>query len=171
MAAAVPQSVPIIRLATAADIPELADLYRQTVLTHAPRYYSAEQTQAWAAAPADRDRFTRFILAVTTVVIADETGILGFAGIGTDGHVASVYVRGDRLGHGLGSMLMAQVIRHAEAHGLPRLSAEASEFSRGLFEKFGFQQVGTEVVQVGQATFTRYLMERCLTEDRTVSRN
>lgn len=149
-----------IRIAQATDVPELATLYRETVQASARQYYSPAQTQAWASLAARQEVFRQFILGVTTYVAVDATGIVGFAGIAADGHVASTYVRSDRLHQGLGSRLMQTVLEHAHHHQIPRLYAEASEFSLGLFQKFGFQLYATEIVDRQGVKFTRYLVER-----------
>ncbi|MEO0986361.1 MAG: GNAT family N-acetyltransferase [Cyanobacteria bacterium J06639_14] len=150
----------VIRTAQASDLPELASLFRQTVLIHAPQHYTSAQTEAWAAATTDSDRFRHLILGVTTYIVADDTSILGFAGIGEDGYVASVYVRHDCIRQGIGSRLMKTVLDHAKRDNLERLYAEASEFSLGLFTKFGFTLYGTEVVERRGVQFKRYLVER-----------
>jgi putative acetyltransferase len=106
------------------------------------------------------EQFARFILAVTTFVAEDSSGIVGFAGIGDEGHITSVYVRHDALGQGIGTYLLQTLVNHAQETGLARLYAEASEFSLGLFESFGFRQVSTEVVERHGVEFQRYVMER-----------
>ncbi len=151
-----------IRTATEMDVSALAALFRETVLIHGPQYYTPAQTEAWAAIDASSPRFHQFILGVTTYVAEHDTGILGFAGIGDDGHVASTYVRHDRLHQGIGSLLMQVVLTHAQEKQIPRLYAEASEFSLGLFKKFCFSQYDTEVVDRNGVQFTRYLVERIL---------
>lgn len=151
-----------IRAATREDLPELVTLFRETVLTHGLMYYTPEQTHAWAALALDRDRFQAFILDVTTYVAEDDSGILGFAGIDPTGRVSSVYVRHDCLGQGVGSVLLERILAHAQRDRIARLYTEASEFSVGLFRKFGFHLYDTEVVERYGVTFTRYLMERVL---------
>ena len=148
-----------IRLANESDLPALAALYYQTVLAHAPQYYTSAQTEVWAAFAADLNHFRRFVLAVNTFVAADGSGILGFAGIGKDGHVVSAYVRSDRIHQGIGSALMEVVLAYAQSHHIHRLYAEASEFSLGLFKKFGFHHYDTEVVDRQGVQFERYLVE------------
>ncbi|WP_416669263.1 GNAT family N-acetyltransferase [Egbenema bharatensis] len=149
-----------IRLAHESDLAELATLFYQTVLEHAPQSYTPEQTQAWASFATETDAFERFILDATTYVAEDETGIVGFAGIEQNGHVSSAYVRGDRTRRGIGSALMQVLLNDAAQRQMPRLYAEASEFSLGLFKKFGFQLYDTEVVDRRGVQFTRYLVEK-----------
>ena len=148
-----------IRVANPSDLLELSTLFRQTVLVNAPEYYTPAQIESWAASSLDTAHFRRFIFGVTTFVATDKTGILGFAGISNDGHVASVYVRYDSLHQGVGSTLMQTVLRYARQHTMQRLYAEASEFSLGLFNKFGFQLYDTEVVERQGVEFERYLVE------------
>lgn len=154
-----------IRIAEESDLPELSALYRQTVLVNAPQHYSPAQTEVWASFSSDLLHFHQFILGVTTYVAVDETGVLGFAGIGDTGHVLSAYVRHDKLHQGIGSALMQRVLEHAHTHQIPRLYAEASEFSLGLFKKFGFCVYDTERVDRQGVQFDRYLVELHLMPD------
>lgn len=148
-----------IRLARDSDLPTLARLYQETIIQHGPQKYTFAQTQAWASFATDTEAFRRFILESTTFVATDETGIVGFAGIKAEGHVSSVYVRGDRLHQGIGSELMQILMAYAAAHQIPRLYGEASEFSLGLFKKFGFRLYDLEIVERKGVEFTRYLVE------------
>ncbi|MBD2365317.1 GNAT family N-acetyltransferase [Anabaena minutissima FACHB-250] len=149
-----------IRIAEELDIPALAELYQTTVLAIAPGHYSPEQTQMWASFASDTDGFQQFILKATTFIATDETGILGFAGIAEDGHVTATYVRSDRIHQGIGSTLMQKILEYAHSRKMQRLYAEASEFSLGLFEKFGFHNYDTEIVDRQGVQFRRYLVER-----------
>ena len=149
-----------IRIAQASDSPELAKLYQETVLAIAPQFYSDAQTHSWASFAEDTVRFQEFILSGTTFVAVDETGILGFAGIADNGHILSAYVRRDRIHQGIGSRLMDILLDYAKRHRIQRLYAEASEFSLGLFKRFGFQVYDTEIVERQGVEFHRYLVER-----------
>lgn len=147
-----------LRRAETADIPELARLYRETVAAIAPSRYSPTQTQAWASFADDPD-FRHFITEATTWVATDETGILGFAGLHPSGRISAVYVRCDRIRRGIGSQLLQTLLHEARRLQLARLYAEASEFSLGLFLKFGFRITGLETVERQGVEFRRYLVE------------
>lgn len=147
-----------VRCAQESDLPKLAALYRQTILVNAPEHYTHAQTQIWASFSRDADQFKQFILGVTTFVAEDDSGILGFAGIGEEGHVVSTYVRQDYLRRGVGSILM-QALEQACEFKLKRLYAEASAFSLGLFQKLGFQIYDMEVVDRQGVEFQQYLVE------------
>ncbi|WP_448570283.1 GNAT family N-acetyltransferase [Trichothermofontia sp.] len=151
-----------IRCAQPADVPALADLYYQSVLATAPQAYTPAQTAAWAAFATDLPQFQRFILGVTTYVATKAGAIAGFAGIGATGHVASLYVHPHFARQGIGSSLVQTIVQHAQDQRLPRLYAEVSEFSLGVFQKFGFIHYQTETVDRQGVRFTRYLVERWL---------
>ncbi|TAE61687.1 MAG: GNAT family N-acetyltransferase [Nostocales cyanobacterium] len=148
-----------IRLAEASDVLELAKLYETTVLEIAPKKYNPEQTQIWASFARDISNFQEFILKATTFVATDETGILGFAGITDNGRVTATYVRSDHIRQGIGSLLMESVLEYAYHQKMTHLYAEASEFSLGLFQKFGFFIYDTEIVERQGVEFKRYLVE------------
>jgi len=150
----------LVRIATPADVPLLAELYADSVHKVGLQHYRPLQVAAWAAFARDMPAFRQFILQPVTYIIEDESGIVGFAGIAEDGHIASLYVRSDRGRQGIGSLLLEALLDHAHRHQIKRLYAEANEFSRSLFARFKFRQYDTEVVQRGEAQFTRYLMER-----------
>jgi putative acetyltransferase len=154
---------PMLRLAQPADIPQLAQLYYETVVQNGGQYYTEAQIQAWANFARDEAAFAQFVDGVTTFVVEADGAILGFAGLARDGHVTAVYVRCDRIGQGIGSRLMETLLNHADTGGIHRLYAEASEFSLRLFLKFGFQQFDTEVIERDGVEFQRYLVEKKIT--------
>jgi putative acetyltransferase len=118
--------------------------------------------RTWAAGPNDHARFRTFILGVTTFVAEDQGCLLGFCGLGADGHLASLYVDGVEGRKGIGSKLLDKAIGEACARGILALHTEASEFSKPLFEKFGFETFEIEHVTRHGVPFNRYRMQRTL---------
>ncbi|MEB3225257.1 MAG: GNAT family N-acetyltransferase [Synechococcus sp.] len=153
---------PSIRQAQTTDIPQLAQLYYETVRRHAPTYYTEAQTQAWASFAQDAKEFRQLFDGVITFVLEADQEILGFGSLAADGHVKAIYVRSDRLGEGLGSQLLQTIIHQGAIAKIHRLYAEASEFSLGLFLKFGFQQFATESIERNGVVFQRHLVEKVI---------
>ena len=149
-----------VREAVGPDIPNLADLFRSAALEAGPEHYTSQQVRAWADFADEDEAFRHFILKATTLIAHDETGIVGFGGIEPDGHIASLYVRPDRLRRGVGSMLLSRLVEMAGERGVVRLYAETNLLSRPLFEQFGFEWTDTETVSRGDAVFERYIVER-----------
>jgi putative acetyltransferase len=149
-----------IRLANESDVPTLAGLFRRSIEGIGPQRYSAEQVRAWASRP--ENSFFEFILDVTTYV-ADQRGrVVGFCGLGPEGYISSLYVDPEEGRKGIGSTLLQTAIDEARARKASRLHTEASEFSKPLFEKFGFETIELEHVVCRGVTFDRYRMQRTL---------
>ena len=149
-----------IRIAAEDDLVALAELYTNSVKAIGPQQYSEVQIDKWASFPSDVAAFRHFILEPTTYIAEDESGVVGFCGISENGHIASLYVRGDRTDRGIGSTLLTAALVHAQNRGMNSLYAEASIFSLPLFLKFGFRVSGTEIVYRDGVEFERYLVEK-----------
>lgn len=154
-----------IRPATATDLPALAEVFEQSVRAIAPSHYSPAQVDAWATTPQQGDRFPQLIQTAQTLVAEEGDRILGFAGLRADGYVTAVYVRGEVARRGIASQLMETLLAIALQNKLTSLRVEASEFSKPLFEKFGFAVYGQETVSRSGVLFQRYLMRRDLSLD------
>lgn len=132
---------PPFRLATAADVPALAALYRETALALGPQIYLPAQVAAWARSTDDAERFARYILDADTWVADGNDGLpSGFCGVavhGDVGEVHSLYVRATLTRRGIGSALLAHAL--ARTAGATRFEAWATPFSKPVFERAGFR--------------------------------
>jgi putative acetyltransferase len=148
-----------IREGSEADLPALAELYETSVRVLGPERYSPAHVDAWAAFARDREAFRAKVLESTCLVAEEGRVVVGFATLERDGVVGLLYVRADRARQGIGSALLAAAVDLAEERGL-RLRTIAGEFSRGLFERFGFTEYETEEKEHNGVVFRRFLMER-----------
>ena len=91
-----------------------------------------------------------------------ETGgaLAGGGGIGNDGHVAFVYVRGLHLGDRIRTCFLRLAMGANLRPAGGRYFAEASALSLPLFERFGFRRIGIERVDRDGVPFERLLVER-----------
>ena len=147
-----------LRRADEDDLDTLATIYEETVRAEAPGHYTVSQVDAWASLADRDDDFRAFVLEPYTLVAEDDSGIVGFAGLHDDGHLASLFVRADRTRQGVGTALLQALLERGEMEGVETFRTEASEMSRGLFERFGFQLDSVEVVERGGETIPRYRM-------------
>ena len=149
-----------LRPARPDDAATLGALFADAIRTTGPEHYTAEQVEAWAASAADPAVYGRRILGARVTVAEDDTGAVGFVALGRDGHVAALFVRGDRQRRGVGRALLAALVEQAHADGVDRLHAEASVFSLPLFLSAGFVVVGRDVIERGGVEIERALVER-----------
>ena len=150
------------RLATAHDVPALAQIYGAAARALGPSVYGPEQVAAWAQFGRDTPAFADYVLKARTWVAEEAGGAapLGFCGIGEEdglhGEVHSLYVHPAHTRLGLGGQLLAHALADARLRGLRHFSAWVTPLSRPLFLRSGFELVETVVAPYQGVLFERY---------------
>ncbi|MCT0200298.1 GNAT family N-acetyltransferase [Synechococcus sp. CS-1325] len=152
------------------DIDEVIAVYRDAVLSQAPRIYSHAQVKAWAELAAGR--------ASLPLELARGIGMVSTGGVDRDGspsgpieafalldpvdRISLLYCRGRSCRQGRGRALLKALESEARRAGAIRLRTEASFLSRPLFERLGWQVDGLETLPLGGVIFHRFLMSKPL---------
>ena len=145
------------------DMPQIVDVYKNSIQTLGPAYYTPEQVKAWSSSVDDIENFQKWIDESEPVVAKkSESSIIGFCGMNSEGHLASLFVSPESGRIGVGSALLQHQIESARKLPIPEITLNASEFSKPLFEKFGFQIIKTELSHYKGVDFLRYLMNLVL---------
>lgn len=139
------------------DLVTLMELFRSAIEVQGRDHYSDDQVHAWSSRASEAS-FADFVLLPNTYVAIDDSGPIGFCGYAPDGHITSLYIRPDRSGQGVGRALLSHVLEDAQAKGITKFHAEASEMAIPLFEKMGFAKSGFDEVVVANVHFRRQLM-------------
>jgi putative acetyltransferase len=147
-----------LRRAREEDLKKLAHLYAEAVTELGPEHYVQEIVEAWASF-AGRPGFESLVLDHETWVAVDGQEIVGFGGIGDAGYVASLYVAPSHGRQGIGARILGRLMERGRGRGNEVFHTEASELSRGLFERFGFVVVEQEVVERDGIQIVRHKME------------
>jgi putative acetyltransferase len=148
-----------IREYRANDLSDLRRIYAGAIRHLGRRAYSEEQVAVWSDFSSDAEAFREWIEnAGVYVAVTEEGACMGFAGLEQDGHISSVYVSPCCMRKGVASQLLRRLLKEAQAKGLRSLHAEASAFSRPLFEKFGFSVVEKERMDLKGVGFDRYVV-------------
>jgi len=148
----------VVRDALDSDVPELRQLYASSVRSAGVEAYPPEAVAAWSSF-SEAPEFEGFVLRNRTIVVEDDTGLVGFGGADPSGRIASLYVRGDRLHEGIGTKILERLLARLLSEGVRRVWTEASELSRPLFERFGFVTVAEESVIRSGVPIRRCRME------------
>ncbi|HEY9761808.1 MAG TPA: GNAT family N-acetyltransferase [Trichocoleus sp.] len=144
------------------DEADMRSLFYNTVCQVNCRDYSPEQIEVWSSS-ANQDDFWATRLPKSQVLVAvQNTKIVGFTNLETDGHVDLFYVHHLHQGQGVGSRLMAALDALARDWNLNRLYSEVSITAKPFFLKSGFQVVQEEQVERQGVWFTRFVMEKQL---------
>lgn len=150
----------IIRPAGPQDLESLRDLCLRSILETGRAWYAPRELEAWASFARDPDRFRSFVLENRTLVAVRDEVPAGFAGMGADGYVASVYVAPECARQGVARALMERLLAEQRAAGIHRFHAHASRAALPLFESLGFGIVGEEVVVREGIPLLRYEVVR-----------
>ncbi len=143
------------------DIVPLGDVYRSAIRAVGEQFYSVEQVAAWVSYPDDQAEFMRWVQEASTVVaITEESGPIGFGGLENTGRISSLFVRPEWMRQGVGAALLKRLLNDARSNGIYELTTQASEFSKPLFEQFGFDLTNIEHTTFKEVDFTRYAMRK-----------
>lgn len=148
-----------LRPVSSADHDLLREIYADAIETQAPALYTTEQVQAWASLawlPGVLDR--TLIDGVGWISGADEAFAMRYP----EDRLALLYCRGRAARQGHARALLDQIEADARAHGLSRLRTEASQLSRPLLQRLGWEVVAPETIAIGGIPFERYSMVKLL---------
>jgi len=153
----------MIRQYTDNDLESVVGLFTDTVRHVNIRDYSAEQIAAWAPQPPDLPRWRERLANLNLWVAESDHRIIGFCGLGADGHVDLLYVDYRFQRRGVARRLYQQVETEAQRRGIGRLFTEASITARPFFESMGFGSLEEQRVELRGVVFKNFRMEKRLT--------
>lgn len=139
------------------DLPALLALFYAAVHTGCAADYTPAQLDAWAPAEPDTAAWAA-ALSKGTALVAEEAGQpLGFGAIGPDGYLDLLFVRPDRQGQGVGSVLCGFL---EGLYPAGHVTVHASRTARPFFRRRGYQLVRTQQVARRGQTLTNHVMEK-----------
>jgi len=96
---------------------------------------------------------------MTLVAVNDADQCIGFGGLEPSARIASLFVAPGYMRQGVASTLVEHLITEAKSRGYEVLTADASEFSKPVLERFGFSVIEVEHTQFKGVDFSRYAMQ------------
>ena len=148
-----------MRLIVPADGILLREIYADAIESQAPQLYSDQQVKSWAA--------LAWLPGVLDQTLKQGSGWISgeddaFAMRYPQDRLALLYCRGRAARQGHGKALLARLEADAIADGVSSLRTEASQFSRPLFERYGWSLVAPETITIAGVPFERYRMHKAL---------
>ncbi|MFZ0408147.1 MAG: GNAT family N-acetyltransferase [Cyanobium sp.] len=155
----------MIRRLTAADEPQLIAVYRDAVLSQAKDFYGPAQIDAWAhhaeRHPDVLDALRRGY-GLVSCDKADAGVVEAFALLDPIDRLSLLYCRGRSCRQGRGRQLVEALEGEARRRHCPRLRTEASQLSRPLLLRLGWQiETEEQLIFAGQP-FRRWRMIKVL---------
>ena len=145
-----------------ADIKRCAEIFRASIEELAAEDYSADQREAWASTADNEEAFAARVGGGLTLIAIIDGATAGFATLKGAELIDMLYVDPEYAGQGVGRTLIDALTRLAGARGAKRLTAEASDVSKPLFESQGFSAEKRNLVRVGDEWLANTTMVRPL---------
>ena len=151
---------PALRPFLPTDAPLLAQIFRDAIAELAGEDYDEAQLAAWIGCADDETRFAQQLAASLVIVATIEGGPVGFVSLKGSDHIDMLYVHPAVAHEGIGTMLCDAIEKLARARGATRLSVDASDTARPLFDKRGFKALHRQTVALGAEWLGNTRMEK-----------
>ena len=145
-----------------ADVPDLADIFREAIADLTGDDYSEAQQEAWASAADDEEEFGQKLAGALTLVATFGGAAVGFASLADNKKIDMLYVHPAAAGQGAGAMLADALEKLAAGRGSTELTVDASDSARGFFEKRGFAARTRNTVALGGEWLANTTMSKTL---------
>ncbi len=159
-ASAVPK--PALRPFLPADGPVLAQIFRDLIAQLTGDDYDEAQRAAWMSRADDEARFAESLATSLTLVATVAHAPVGFVSLKGREHIDKLYVHPTMAREGIGMLLCDAIEKLAQARGAKRLTTDASDTSRPLFERRGFEATHRQTVALGMEWLGNTRMEKQL---------
>jgi putative acetyltransferase len=128
-----------IRTAAFADIPNIVEMYRQTVFTVNAKDYTPAQIRVWADGAVNFPRWEAAIKDQYFVLAEIQGKLAGFTSIAKDGYLDFMYVCKDYQRCGVASTLLREIERKAVEQSNPEIYSHVSKTAKRFFLKMGYE--------------------------------
>jgi len=145
-----------------ADVPLLAEVFRESIEELAADDYSESQREAWAATADDEAAFGERLAKQLTLVGTLEGSPVGFASLKAPDVIDMLYVHPAAGANGVATMLVNALEKLAAARGAGRLIADVSDAAVDFFAKRGFVPQTRNTRKLGEEWLANTTMEKKL---------
>jgi putative acetyltransferase len=145
-----------------ADARRCAEIFRSSIEELAAEDYDEEQREAWASRADDEQAFGARLAEALTLIAAIDGAIAGFASLKGAEEIDMLFVAPEFARQGVGRTLVDALTRLAEARGAKRLTTEASDVAKPLFERLGFAAQKRNLVRKGEQWLANTTMTKTL---------
>ncbi len=145
-----------------ADTKRCAEIFRASIEELAAEDYSDEQREAWAARADDEHAFGARLAGALTLLAVIDGAIAGFASLKGADQIDMLFVDPEFARQGAGGALVEALTKLAQARGAKRLTTEASDVAKPLFERQGFTAERRNLVSIGDQWLANTTMAKAL---------
>jgi putative acetyltransferase len=152
-----------------ADAPLLREIFRDSIEELTADDYTEAQQEAWVAGADDVGDFGKKLSGQLTLVATLEGSPVGFASLQGKDKIDMLYVHPAATGQGVGAMLVDALEKLAGARGATRLAVDASDSTRGFFEKRSYVAQQRNSVSIGDEWLANTTLHKQIAAKREAS--
>jgi putative acetyltransferase len=145
-----------------ANAKRCAEIFRLSIEELAAEDYDADQREAWASRADDEEAFGARLAGALTLLAVIDGEIAGFASLKGGEEIDMLFVDPEFARRGVGRALVDALTKLAQARGAKRLTAEASEVAKPLFERQEFTAQKRNLVRIGDQWLANTTMTKTL---------
>jgi putative acetyltransferase len=150
-----------------ADARRCAEIFRSSIEELAADDYDEDQREAWASRGDDEQAFAARLGEALTLLAVIDGAVAGFATLKGADQIDMLFVDPKFARQGAGRALVEALTKLAQARGAKRLTVEASDVAKPLFERQGFTSQQRNLVRVGDQWLANTTMTKTLGGDST----
>jgi putative acetyltransferase len=149
------------------DARRCAEIFRSSIEELAADDYDEDQREAWASRGDDEQAFAARLGEALTLLAVIDGAVAGFATLKGADQIDMLFVDPKFARQGAGRALVEALTKLAQARGAKRLTVEASDVAKPLFERQGFTSQQRNLVRVGDQWLANTTMTKTLGGDST----
>ena len=130
-----------LRRAKLEDVPEMQQLFVETIRVVCRCDYTTEQIRAWLSGAQNEERWNQLINQQYCLLGELDNVIVGFGSLAGGSYLDFLYVHKDYQGHGFANAIVDALLAEALRAGVVQVTAHVSKTARGFFEHRGFAEV------------------------------
>ena len=151
-----------LRLATLDDIPNMQNLFVDTIRSVSTKDYNADQIDIWTASVFNAVRWLKLITDQYCMLAFDTSNtLIGFGSLIKD-YIDFMYVHRDYQGIGVATLILKVLLAEASRQKYLIIYSEVSITARPFFESQGFKAVHENVKMVRGVEIRNFRMEHGL---------
>jgi putative acetyltransferase len=147
-----------LRQATLSDLPQIHQLFVDTINHVCTKDYSVDQRRVWTALINNKERWVSSIQEQEFLIAESDGIIAGFASLEKTGLIDFLYVNKDFQRKGVANLLLTNLEEKAANSGIERLWSNVSETAKGFFEHSGYTVIQRQTKMVDNVEIHNYRM-------------
>lgn len=149
-----------LRQALFADLPQMKQLFRDTILTVCANEYDEQQRSVWASSSEKTERWENLIKEQNVLLAFKNEIVAGFGSLLNGNYLDFMYVHKDHQRQGIAETLLNALEAEAMQQGSAVVTSDISKTARPFFEKKRYEVITEQKNVRGDIVLINYKMRK-----------